>query len=150
MIVKDLSKSFHPCPKNGTWVEKNVENIKTKVTKKANKKKTKKANKNNKKEAVLKTDFCIMPPSTRYSLKRTQKYCERHEAIFGRAYRFKSIQDGLIVFLTQEDHTGTNGVHGKNGDKLNRLIKKNAQKAWMEYYQRTKEEWIERYGQNYL
>ncbi|MBR3002895.1 MAG: hypothetical protein IKF38_04990 [Clostridia bacterium] len=147
MIVKDLSKSFHPCPKNGTQIVNKVENVeKSKVKKKTSKKTSKK----NKKEAELKTDFCIMPPSTRYSLKRTKKYCERHEAIFGRAYRFKSIQDGLIVFLTQEDHTGTNGVHGKNGDKLNRLIKKNAQKAWMEYYKKTKEEWIERYGQNYL
>lgn len=150
MLVTDLSKSFHPCPKNGIQIVNKVENIKPKTKKKANKKSTKKIDKKRKQEAELKTDFCIMPPSTRYSLKRTKKYCERHEAVFGRAYRFKSIQDGLIVFLTQEDHTGTNGVHGKNGEKLNRLIKKNAQKAWMSYYGKTKEEWIERYGQSFL
>lgn len=144
MIVKDLSKSFNPYPKNG--IVKDIENTKSKVKKNHNKKVSKKTNK----EAELITDFCIMPQSTKYSTKRTKKYCERHEAIFGRAYRYKSIKDGLIVFLTQEDHTGTNGVHGKNGDKLNRLIKKNAQSAWMNYYKKTKEEFIERYGQNFL
>ena len=69
MIVKDLSKSFHPCPKNGTQIVNKVENVeKSKVKKKTSKKTSKK----NKKEAELKTDFCIMPPSTRYSLKRTK------------------------------------------------------------------------------
>ena len=98
----------------------------------------------------LKTDFCIMPQSTKYSTKRTKKYRERHEVYFGRAYRNKSIKDGLIVFLTEECHTGTNGVHGKNGDKLNRYLKRTAQKAWIEYYGKTKEDFIKRYGQNYL
>lgn len=94
------------------------------------------------------TDFCIMPKSTKYSTKRTNKYCERHEAYYSRAYRNKSIKDGLIVFLTEEDHRGTNGVHGKNGDKLNRYLKRIAQKAWMEYYKKTKEEFIEKYGKS--
>ena len=150
MVVKDLSKEFHPCPKNGTIVDKKVENIKPKPKKKTNKKAANKNNKKNISEAELKTDFCIMPPSTKYSLKRTKKYNNRHEVFFGRAYRYKSIQDGLIVFLTNEDHEGTNGVHGKNGNKLNRLLKKNAQKAWMSYYKKTEAEFRERYGQNCL
>lgn len=91
-----------------------------------------------------------MPQSTKYSTKRTRKYCERHEVYFGRAYRNKSIKDGLIVFLTEADHTGTNGVHGKNGNKLNRHLKRTAQKVWMSYYNETKEDFIKRYGQNYL
>lgn len=137
MIVRDLSKSFNPCPKNGKILVK----VSTK------RRKQKKAQHKN---IELKTDFCIMPQSTRYSTKRTKKYCERHEVFFGRAYRNKSIKDGLIVFLTQEDHTGTNGVHGKNGNKINRFLKKNAQRAWIDYYSKTEEEFIERYGQNYL
>lgn len=87
-----------------------------------------------------------MPQSTKYSTKRTRKYCERHEVYFGRAYRNKSIKDGLIVFLTEESHKGTNGVHGKKGDKLNRDLKRIAQKVWMEYYSKTKEDFIKRYG----
>ena len=137
MIVRDLSKSFNPCPKNGK--------ISVKVSTKSRKQK-----KTQYKNTELKTDFCIMPQSTKYSTKRTKKYCERHEAFFGRAYRNKSIKDGLILFLTEEDHRGKNGVHGKNGNKLNRYIKKTAQKAWIQYYNKTKEEFIERYGQNYL
>ena len=142
MLVTDLSKSFHPCPKNGQVSDK----VSPKITKVSTKKKTTKQS-NNK---VLKTDFCIMPQSTKYSTKRTRKYCERHEVFFGRAYRNKSIKDGLIVFLTEENHRGKNGVHGKYGDKLNRHIKKLAQKAWMSYYNKTTEEFIERYGQNYI
>lgn len=135
MIVKDLSNSFNPCPKNS--------NISSKVSDKVSTKNEKSVDKHKKE---FKTDFCIMPNSTKYSTKRTKKYNERHEIYFSRAYRNKSIQDGLIVFLTEEEHRGTNGVHGKNGDKLNRYLKKTAQKAWMNYYKKTKEEFIERYG----
>lgn len=141
MIVKDLSNSFNPYPKSGKKIEiKTDKNIVAKKTKKE----LQKSGKISKKE--LKTDFCIMPQSTLYSTKRTEKYCERHEAYFSKAYRQKSINDGLILFLTREDHRGTNGVHGKNGDKLNRKIKKLAQKAWCKYYNKTKEEFIKEYG----
>ena len=133
MLVKDLSKSFNPYPKSGIKTEKTEEKIvKSKVKKQ------------DKKEFV--TDFCIMPKSTLYSTKRTKKYSERHEVYFSRAYRNKSIQDGLIVFLTEEDHRGTNGVHGKNGDKLNRKLKRLAEKSWTSYYKKTKEEFIAKYG----
>ncbi len=137
MIVKDLSKSFNPCPKNKEIKVKKHKNIKHKEIEKV------------KKEEII-TDFCIMPKSSKYSTKRTKKYNERHEVFFSRAYRNKSIKDGLIVFLTEEDHRGTNGVHGKNGDKLNRYLKKVAQKAWIDYYKKTKEEFIEKYGKNYI
>lgn len=120
MIVKSLSNSFNPVPKQP----------------KKEKKET------NKKEK----DFCIMPVSKLYSTKRTDKHCERHEVYFSKAYRQKSINDGLIVFLTRESHRGTNGVHGKNGDKLNRQLKTLAQKAWCKYYNKTKEEFIKEYG----
>lgn len=33
----------------------------------------------------------------------------------------------MIVFLTEEEHRGTNGVHGKNGDKFDRYLKRIAQ-----------------------
>lgn len=137
MIVTDLSNSLHPCPKtNQKMTSKPQKELQDNEIKSI-------------KEKII-TDFCIMPNSTKYSTKRTKKYCERHEVFFSRAYRNKSIKDGLIVFLTEEDHRGTNGVHGKNGDKLNRYLKKIAQKAWMDYYKKTKEEFINRYGQNYL
>lgn len=91
-----------------------------------------------------------MPKSTKYSTVRTRKYSERHEVFFSKAYRMKSIKDGLIIFLTEEDHRGMNGVHGKNGDKLNRCLKRTAEKAWISYYKKTKEEFRKRYGKNYI
>ena len=102
MIVTDLSKSFYPIPKS--------------------------KNKPKETEQKNESDFCIMPKSSKYSTKRTKKYCERHEVFFSKAYRNKSIKDGLIVFLTKEDHRGTNGAHGKNGSKFNTYLKKLAQK----------------------
>ena len=122
MIVKDLRSSFYPVPKGGQ-----------KKTETDSKKKQKK-------------DFCIMPKSKLYSTVRTEIHCERHEVYFSKAYRQKSINDGLIVFLTRESHRGTNGVHGKNGDKLNRQLKRLAEKAWTSYYNKTKEEFIREYG----
>lgn len=97
-----------------------------------------------------KEEFCIMPIDLNYSIKRTSYYCERHEVFFGKAYRQKSIKDGLIVFLTPELHRGTYGVHGKYGKDLNLYLKQIAQKRWQEYYNKTKEDFIARYGRNYL
>ena len=134
MIVKDLSNSFHPVPKNKD------------IKKKVKRNKNKGVGKLEKQEAEIITDFCIMPKSTKYSTKRTRKYNNRHEVFFGRAYRNKSIKDGLIVFLTDEDHEGTNGVHGKNGDKFNRYLKRTAQKAWINYYRKTEDEFRKRFG----
>ena len=129
MIVTDLSNSFHPVPKSKENRRKSSRNIK-------------------KKAENSQKDFCIMPKSKLYSTVRTEIYCERHEVYFSNAYRQKSISDGLIVFLTRESHRGTNGVHGKNGDKLNRQLKRLAEKAWTSYYKKTKEEFIERFGKS--
>ncbi len=97
----------------------------------------------------MKEEFCIMPKSPRYSTKRLYGL-ERHEVFFGKAYRQKSIDDGLVVFLTKDQHKGTNGVHGKNGKEFNRLLKKIAEKTYREYYNKTKEEFIQRYGKSNL
>ena len=103
---------------------------------------------------MVNKEYCIMidnPPywrNFRYSLNKYE--CQRHEAFFGIRNRQKSIDDGLIVFLTYENHEGTNGVHGKNGKKINMMIKKEAQQRWCEYYNKTEEEFRERYGKSYL
>ena len=123
-IVTDLSKEFHPVPK-----PKSLQKTQQRSA-----------------EIKQKKDSCIMPKSKLYSTVRTEIYCERHEVYFSKAYRQKSINDGLIVFLTRESHRGTNGVHGKNGNKLNRQLKRLAEKAWTSYYNKTKEEFLERYG----
>lgn len=98
----------------------------------------------------MEEEFCIMPKSPFYHTRRTSFFNERHEVFFGTANREKSIEDGMIVFLPSEGHRGTNGVHGKNGHKLDTYLKQLGQQAWQEYYGKTKEDFIARYGKNYL
>lgn len=98
---------------------------------------------------MKKEEFCIMPADERYSTKRFMG-SHRHEVFFGKANRQKSIEDGLIVFLTWEQHEGTYGVHGREGKEFNTYLKRIGQQAWQEYYNKTKEDFIQRYGKNYL
>lgn len=78
-----------------------------------------------------------------------ERYVEEHHVLFGKN-RKKSEEDGLKVYLCYEHHRGTNGVHGKNGKDLDIYLKEIAEKRWIEYYGKTKEEFRERYGRNYL
>lgn len=63
--------------------------------------------------------------------------------------RDKSIEDGLVIFITPYQHrTNNNSIH--LNPKQWEWLKAIAQKAWQEYYDKTKEEFIARYGRNYL
>lgn len=96
-----------------------------------------------------KEEFCIMPSSSFYSIKRHQGL-ERHEVFEGRTgNRPKSIEDGLVVFITPEAHrTGKHSIH-KNPANWE-WLKKLGQQAYMDYYNKTKEDFFKRYGRNYL
>jgi len=99
----------------------------------------------------MKKEFCIMPNGDlSYRTERTVHYNERHEVFFGQAYRQKSINDGLVVFLTPENHRGTFGVHGREGHEFDLYLKQIAQKTWKEYYNKTTEDFIKEYGKSYL
>ena len=96
----------------------------------------------------MKTEFCIMPLSEKYSTTRFYG-SERHEIFEGRTgNRDKSIKDGLVVFLTIEQHRGNKGVHGSPKDWL--WLKEEGQKAWQEYYNKTIDDFRNRYGKSYL
>ena len=72
----------------------------------------------------------------------------RHEVFFGKN-RQKSIEDGLVVFLTPVLHNmSDSGVHFNKTFRDN--MQKEGQKCWMKYYNKTKEDFIKRYGKNYL
>ena len=92
---------------------------------------------------------CIMPKDNRYS---TERYhgLERHEIFEGRTgNRDKSIEDGLVVFITPEQHrTGKHSVH--LSPKQWKWLKELGQKVWCEYYKKSKEDFRKRYGRNYL
>ncbi|MCR5652828.1 MAG: hypothetical protein K6F88_03415 [Ruminococcus sp.] len=96
------------------------------------------------------TEKCIMPGSTEYSNVRYPGL-ERHEIFFGRN-RKRSIEDGLVVFLTPEKHRGFNGAHGSGSDGIafNKKLKQLGQRVAMEYYGWTVEDFRKRYGKSYL
>lgn len=63
--------------------------------------------------------------------------------------RDKSIEDGLVIFITPYQHrTNNNSIH--LNPKQWEWLKATAQKSWQEYYHKTKEEFRLRYGKNYL
>ena len=97
---------------------------------------------------MSKEEFCIMPPNPMYSTTRLPML-HRHEVFFGTANRQKSIKDGLVVFLAPEMHNMSNrGVHFNREFDL--FLKRIGQQAWMDYYGKTTEDFIQEYGRNYL
>ena len=72
-------------------------------------------------------------------------YPQRHEAIHG-SYREKAKEYGLWVNVCQTCHYR---IHNTDG-KLDKQIKRNAQEAAMAKYGWSTEEFIKRFGRNYL
>ncbi len=90
MLVKDLSKSFNPCPKVKTEKKKEIKRIKQK-----SKKLTKKE----------KDRYSILQENeTRCFLCKKQLKLDKHEA-FGGSNRQKSMQWGLVYYLCRKCHS---------------------------------------------
>lgn len=93
----------------------------------------------------------------RFSIIQKEKICivcgmplniHIHEVYYGRN-RKKSIEDGCCVYLCGKHHNQSNeGVHFNH--ELDLKLKKEMQIAWMMYYDKTINEFIKRYGRNYL
>ena len=95
-------------------------------------------------------EFCIMydnPP-----LWRNFRFpgSERHEIFEGRTgNRKKSIEDGLVIFLTPELHrTSKHAIHKDYEFWLK--VKQIAEQRWCEFYCKTKEDFRKKYGRNYI
>ena len=95
-----------------------------------------------------KNEFCIM--DNNYPMWANYRFTNSHKHhIMGGAYRKKSDEDGLVIFLTPELHNMSNqGIHFNKW--FDNYAKKQAQKKWMEYYNKTVDDWVARYGHNYL
>lgn len=71
-----------------------------------------------------------------------------HEVFFGKN-RQKSIEDGCCLYLCGKHHNlSKEGVHLDHN--LDLRLKQEMQKKYMEVYGKTIEEFIKRYGRNYL
>ena len=71
-----------------------------------------------------------------------------HHIYYGTANRKLSDADGCVIWLCQRHHTGAQGVHFNK--KIDLTIKARCQIAWQEHYNKTTEEFIDRYGRNYI
>ena len=93
----------------------------------------------------------------RFSLVQKEKRCivcgtplniHTHEVYFGKN-RQKSIEDGCCVYLCGNHHNQSNaGVHFNH--KLDMKLKKEMEIAWLGYYNKTIQDFRERYGRSYL
>ncbi len=133
----DTSMLLFPKPKDKKKIKKDTKCIKN--TKKVKKKS---------KSCSKKKEFCIMPKSSLYETERKDGLA-RHEVFFGRKNRQLSIKYGLIIFLSDEMHNMSDkGIHFNK--KFCEEVQKIGQKAFMKYYKKTKEEFREIFGKNYL
>jgi hypothetical protein len=67
---------------------------------------------------------------------------------YGTANRRLSEEDGCVVYLCRRHHTGGAGVH--NNRKVDLTLKARCEEAWLEEYGKTIEDFIARYGKNYI
>ena len=74
---------------------------------------------------------------------------ESHHIFFGTANRPKSIRDGLVIFLTPELHNmSDNGIHFNRNFDI--YAKRLGERAWLDYYGKTIDDFTHEYGKNYL
>lgn len=100
-----------------------------------------------------KVEFCIMNDNPPYWRNERFYGSERHEVFEGRTgNRDKSIEDGLVIFLTPEQHrTGKKSAHlNPKYWKETLRIQQVAEQIWCDYYHKTPDEFRKRYGKNYL
>lgn len=96
----------------------------------------------------MKEEFCIMPDNPPLWRNVRQEGLHRHE-VFGAYNRQKSIEDGLVIFLTPEMHNmSKHSIH--QNKELDSNVKRMAQKVWQEYNGKDQLDFLERYGRNYL
>lgn len=70
---------------------------------------------------------------------------DRHHVMSGTNRRYLAEEDGLTVYLCRRHH---NEVHANRS--LDLMLKRIAQRKYMEYYNKTLEEYLERYEKSFL
>ena len=80
---------------------------------------------------------------------KTTYNLHKHHIFYGTANRKKSEQDGCWCWLCAKHHNMSDeGVHFNR--QVDLLLKARTQLAWMQTYNKTTEDFIKRYGRNYL
>ena len=94
-------------------------------------------------KSIIKGDdeFCFLCKRKNFLIPGT----DTHHMIFGTANRKLSDKDGLTCHLCHTHHMRLH-QYGEHKEELQKL----AQITWMEYYEKSIDEFRERYGKNYL
>ncbi|MBO4863822.1 MAG: hypothetical protein J5517_05630 [Eubacterium sp.] len=88
-------------------------------------------------------------------------FTQLHHIIHTGVPKKKQDKMGLVVYLCLDCHTGTNGVHGKNGAERDHDLKALAQARWeinyirdypYQYHAReaAREEWMKQIGESFI
>ena len=97
----------------------------------------------------MKEEYCIMDDNPPWWRNERAEGLVRHEIFFGTANRKKSIEDGLVIFLTPTMHNMSK--HGIHFDKhFDLYAKRQGERAWLNYYHKSVEDFRQRYGKSWL
>lgn len=89
----------------------------------------------------------IMPKDKRWSTEYFKGSHKHH--VFGGANKKLSEKDGLFIYLIPEMHNMSNaGIHFNK--EFMDYAHKVGELAWMQHYNKTIEDFISRYGKNFL
>lgn len=92
--------------------------------------------------------FSLIQDEKRCYICNTTQNIHIHEVYFGKN-RKKSIEDGCCVYLCGKHHNQSNdGVHFNHS--LDQKLKKKMESQWLKHYNKTLEDFIKKYGRNYL
>lgn len=97
----------------------------------------------------MKDEYCIMPDNPPWwrnldAVRGNRGKYHKHHVLYGFANRRLSDEDGLVIFLTPEQHEMIHRNH-----EYNMYARKEAQRTW-ESVNGSRTDFIERYGKNYL
>lgn len=94
--------------------------------------------------------YSIITNDLEHCIECGRRDVELHEVFFGVRNRNKSIQDGLVIPLCHKYHHNGNTIGIHRDIELNMKYKQIAERKWLEYYDADLEDFIKRYGRNYL
>ena len=97
-------------------------------------------------ESEIMTSILVTEPNVCYICRRVG-YTEIHHVLYG-ALRKIADDNGLTCYLCYECHRGTKGVHGRDGNALNRYLKAHVQTEYEKLH--SHEEWMELVGRSYI
>jgi len=96
------------------------------------------------------TRYSIITADMTKCIECGKKPIQKHEIFYGTGKRKKSIQYGLVIPLCEEIHHNGNAIGIHKDKELDTKWKIIGQKAFMQHYNKTTDEFREIFGKNYI